>query len=448
MIDASAQRVLREYRDDPQLAGEIVVTLADLYDTLEDPEGAAGLLDGYLRQADPQLDPIDVAVARQKFASIEVARGHVEHAGQLLAQAEAFWGGVPTRYTEERLEGLGIRARQQRAAGDIDGAIATTKSAITQRIAFSGRVHRETAVLYNSYGIILTTAHRLGEALEAYRETLAIYRALGLADELDAQILLANTGTLELRTGHLREAETTLRDAIEHERALAGNSAAVAAALGSYGRVLLITRRPAQALPILREATDLGVQYAGSASPVAVQNRILLGEAQLALGDRVAAQATLTADEKAAIAQYGANNQWSLRTQLALARLGMAEGHASEAQSQLSAILPALRRNGLQMAGELEEALRTLGEVFVAEGRTREAIPLLREAVAVGEGSRDSSWELAIARERLGEALAANTDAAAHDLLQAAFSTLEEQLGAAHPETVRAQRALWAHPTP
>jgi len=445
MIDASAQRVLREYRDEPKLAGEIVVTLADLYDTLEDPQGAAELLDGYLREADPNQDPVDVAIARQKFASFEVARGHVEHAGQLLGQAEAFWAGVPARYTEERLEGLGIRARQQRAAGDIDGAIATTKTAIAQRIAFSGRVHRETAVLYNSYGIILNTANRLGEALEAYRETLAIYRALGLADELDAQIVLANTGALELRTGHLREAETMLRGAIERERALAGDSAAVAAALGYYGRVLLITNRPAKALPVLWEASDLGIRYAGPASPVAVQNRILFGEAQLALGDRAAAHATLTADQEVTIAQYGANNQWTLRTQLALARLAMAEGHAAEAQSRLSAILPALRRSGLQMVGELEEALRLLGEVFVLKGQAREAIPPLREAIAVGEMSGDSTWELAIARERLGEALAATRSAGAHDLLQQAFAALKEQLGAAHPETARAQRALLTH---
>ena len=61
-------------------------------------------------------------------------------------------------------------------------------------------------------------------ALAAFRETTAIYKALGLDNELDAQVVLGNMGTLEVRTGHLRDAEGLLKDAFEHERALAGDS--------------------------------------------------------------------------------------------------------------------------------------------------------------------------------------------------------------------------------
>jgi eukaryotic-like serine/threonine-protein kinase len=362
MIEASAQRVLQEYRDEPQLAGKIVVTLADLYGNLADVEGGAALLEGYLKEADPKLDPVDVADARQKFANIELARGHVEHAAQLLTQAENFWATVPNRYAEVRLEGLGIRARQQRAAGDIDGAITTTRSAIAQRIALSGRVHRETAVLYNSFGIILAAARRLPEALDAYRETLSIYQALGLGNELDAQVVASNMGAVEMRIGRFQEAETTLREAVEHQRALAGNSAAVASALGYYGKLFLMTDRASQAVPILSEATDIGTRYAGASSPVAVQNRLFLGQAQLAAGDRAAARATLTADHEAALAQYGASHPWTLRTQLALARLAMEEGRPADAQAQVSAIIPGLRANGVQTAEDLAEAQALLAQ--------------------------------------------------------------------------------------
>jgi len=410
MIDASAQRVLREYRDAPRLAGEIVITLADLYGNLEDIAGAAALLDGFLREADPKLDPIDVADAQQKFANIELARGHVEHAGQLLTQAEHFWASVPTQYAEERLEGLGVRARERRAAGDIGGAIATMRNAIAQRIALSGRVHRETAVLYNSFGIILTTARRLHEALDAYHETLDIYRALGLGEELDAQIVAGNMGIIEMRTGNLHAAETTLESAIRHQRALAGNSAAVAAALGNYGKLFTVTGRAREALPILEEATGLGAQYAGPSSPVTVQNRLFWGQALLATGDRAAARATLTADHEAALAHYGTNNQWTLRTQLALAQLTMEEGHASDAQAQLTAIIPALRDKGLQTVGDLAQALRFLGEVLVAQGRGQQAIEPLREAVSLGEQSGDAPWELSLARKRLADAIAATPE--------------------------------------
>ena len=407
MIDASAQRVLREYRDDPRLAGEIVITLADLYGNLEDIEGGAGLLEGFLREADPKLDPVDVADARQKFANIELARGHVERAAQLLTQAESFWASVPQQYAEERLEGLGIRAREQRAAGDIEGAIGTTREAIAQRISLSGRVHRETAVLYNSFGLILTAAHRFPEARTAYGETLAIYRALGLGDELDAQVVLGNMGIVEMRTGHPVEAEKLLTDAIRQQRSLAGNSAAVAASMGYYGELLVITGRAAAALPVLSEATDIGTKYAGSSSPVAVQNRMFLGQAQLATGDRAAARKTLTADHDAALAQYGPNNPWTLRIRLALARLTMEEGQATEVQDQLSSIIPALRTKGLQTLGDLARALELQGELWTTQGHTAQAIAALREAVSLGERSGDAPWELAISRQHLAEALAA-----------------------------------------
>ena len=102
-------------------------------------------------------------------------------------------------------------SRLQRATGDLEAASDTATAAIAKRIALSGRIHRETAVLYNSHAITLTAANRLDDALAAYRQTLDIYKALRLDGELDAQIIMGNMGTLEFRTGHLHEAEGLLR---------------------------------------------------------------------------------------------------------------------------------------------------------------------------------------------------------------------------------------------
>src|SRR6185437_15874112 len=158
---------------------------------------------------------------------------------------------------------------------------------------------RETANLYNSLAISLAAANRLDEALAAYRETMRIYRAVGLGDGLDAQVVLGNMGTLELRTGHLRESETLLKTAIEHERALAGDSAAVAAAMGYYGKVLSVENRIPEALTVLRDGVGIAERYAGAKSPVTVQNEIFFGEAQAASGDKAGAHATLQAAREA-----------------------------------------------------------------------------------------------------------------------------------------------------
>jgi non-specific serine/threonine protein kinase/serine/threonine-protein kinase len=442
MIDASAQRILKEYQGEPQLAGQIVLTLADLYGALEDVTGAESLLEGFVAEATPEADPAALADARQKLANIELLRGHPDRAQELLDRADAFWSRSPQPYLEERLEGLVVRARLQRALGDLTGSIDTTRRAIAQRVALSGHDHRETAILYNSLAISLAAANRLDEALAAYQETSAIYRALGLGDGLDAQIILANTGTMELRMGHLREAQTLLQGAIDRERLLAGDSAAVAAAMGYYGKVLLITNLTAAAVAELRIAHDLAVRYAGAASPVALQNQVFLGEAQLASGDAGTARVTLTQAHDAALAQYGETHLLSLRTELAVLQVEVSLRHYQDAALRLIAVVGRLKTLGVQAEAVRAQALETLGTAYLGEQRYSDAVAVLQEAVEIRVKNPTDIWELALAQERLGEALAGMGQGAAVNLLKNAARDLESQLGAGHPETLRATSAL------
>ena len=91
MLDASAKRLLSAYRTRPKLEGPLVITLADLYDALQDAEGSAALLEGYLAQVGVDADPASVADARQKLANLELLRGNSGRAGKLLDQAQAYW---------------------------------------------------------------------------------------------------------------------------------------------------------------------------------------------------------------------------------------------------------------------------------------------------------------------------------------------------------------------
>ena len=442
MIDSSAQRVLKEYHDQPLLAGQVVLTLADLYGALEDVNGSAALLEGFLAEADSRADPFAIADARQKLANIELLRGHADRAAQLLQQAESFWQESPRRFAEERLEGMGIRSRLQRARGDIDGSIATTRDAIAQRIALSGHDNRETALLFSSLAIALGTVNRLPEALKANYETTAIYRALGLGDGLDAQIIVANTGTLEMRDGHLREAEALLESSVERERALAGDSAAVAAAMSYYGRILSITNRNELAIGVLRQAAEMAGRYAGPDSPVSLQARIFLGEALLANADQPEAASTLTAAYEAASAHYAAAHPLTLRAEIAVAQLGASQGNYPLAERQLAEAAAGLHKLGAQSSATLAMALENLGTVESAQGRNMEAQTVLREAVSIREKTPDDIWELAQAQERLGEALAKSGSTDAPALLKKASFDLESQLGANHPQTLRAKAAL------
>ncbi len=222
---------------------------------------------------------------------------------------------------------MAIRARVQRARGDIDGSIATTREAIAQRIALSGHDNRETALLFNSLAIALATVNRLPEALKANYETTAIYRALGLGDGLDAQIIVANTGTLEMRDGHLREAEALLKSSVERERALAGDSAAVAAAMSYYGRILSITNRNE---PGNQHAAAIGghrgplrrTRQSGRASGADILGRSAVGS-----GNQSEASGMLKEAYQDSLAHYGAAHPLTLRAEIAVGQLAASEGN-------------------------------------------------------------------------------------------------------------------------
>jgi hypothetical protein len=87
---------------------------------------------------------------------------------------------------------------------------------------------------------------------------------------------------------------------------------------------------------------------------------------------------------------------------------------------------------------------------LVGEGLARQAQEPLQDAVSLREKSHDPTWELAVARERLGEALVAGGGEggreggreSGRELLVRAAASLKAELGAGHPEAVRAQRAL------
>jgi eukaryotic-like serine/threonine-protein kinase len=448
VIDQSAQRVLEEYREKPKLAGPLVLTLADLYGALEDVEGAGNLLDGFVAEEADRADAADLADARQKLANIELLRGNTDRSAQLLEQATSFWERAPQQYAEERLEGLGIRAKLERTGGDLDRSIRTSRTAIDERIALSGRNSRETAILYNSLAISLTSANRLEEALAAYRETLDIYRAIGLGDGLDAQIVLGNVGTLELRTGLIRDAQEQLKNAFEHERELAGDSAAVAAAMGYYGRALWILGHDSEAVNVLRDASSLAARYAGAASPVALQNRLFLGDAQLSAGDLNTARTTLSAAVDSAGAQYGPNHVLSLRARLGYARWLLVNTQEASAQASITDLIVSLRNAGAAAQPYLADALELQGRLALARHQNAAALESLKEAVKLRENGAPRSWELARTRELLGETLEATGDTAgARGILQKAATVLRDQLGAEHPQTIRAQLALSRRPT-
>jgi eukaryotic-like serine/threonine-protein kinase len=442
MLDRSAQRVLIEYRDDPYLAGKVVETLADLYGALEDYEGQVPLLEGFLKQAGPEADPESVALVQQKYANVEIQRGNLEHAARLLAPAMAFWRSDPQRYVGWRLEGMAMQGRLQRAMHDVDGAIETYQTALTERIAFSGRNHAETASLYNSLALAYSTANRFNEAMDAWTEALTIHDSLQSSDDLEALIMRGNMGVSAARYGQIDEAERVLRDAFQKQQALSGDSATVAQCMAFYGGILSLRERHDEALKMLHDSIDMATQFTGVASPLSVQNRLFLAEAYMAAGQNDAAAKVLDEDLQLARRQLGAESLHALRIRLAQARLVLAGGNAARADEDLRALIEPLRKIGVSARPFLAELMVARGDALIAQRKMTEAVPILAEAVRMREHLLwDQSWQLAEARARLGEALGTD-DPHARQLLAQAVAVLESQLGPQNPQTLRARKLL------
>ncbi len=168
-----------------------------------------------------------------------------------------------------------IQGRLLRAQGDLDGSIATYSAALEERIAVSGMNHPETAALYNSLAVAHMHANHFNAALIAYRKALAIQDALQRTDDLDAQIMRGNMGMLAFRYGQVDDAENTpahqLHPATRARRRLGGG-------VGGDGllrhRFAACAASTTKRVSVLRTAVSMASEFAGPASPVAVQNRL------------------------------------------------------------------------------------------------------------------------------------------------------------------------------
>lgn len=443
MLDRSAERVLEQYRDDPYLTGKVVETLADLYAALEDAAGQIPLLEGYLKQAGPEADPATLAIVRQKLAQAELERGNIPRAADLFKRAEDFWNRDRARYAVQHLEGLQIKSRLVRAQGDLAGSIAISQQAIEERIALSGLNHSETASLYNSLGIALMNANRLQEATEALQKALAIHDALGTGDELSALVMRSNVGALSLRMGRLTDAERELKHGFEGQRALAGDSASVAASMGQYGALRTALGYPEQALPILEQAERMAAKFTAPASALHLLNRVYLAEALQSAGHQQRAADLITETWAMARKQFGPEHLYAHLVHLSKSKLLATRQTPEQTLAELMEVTGNLRAQGAAAQPPLARALVTQGDLLLKQQRAAEALPLLEEAVRIREQTMWSeSWELAEARARLGEAQLAVGKLEGKQLIEQAATTLHGQLGPDHPQTLRARRAI------
>ncbi len=321
VLDNAARRIEDEFARDPARGAPILHALGELYFLITDYEAAAPLL-RRLAETDPTVvDPALIAAGRYDLAQVMFRQGDTGYATELLGHAQGFWQRDPTRWESRLVDSRLLEAQLLRTHGDVEAAIALLRKARDRRLAISGDAHRDTGIFHNNLGVALFGIGELEQAREAFRAATAVWSRAGLEQSPDALNTLNNWGAVEVADGQIDAAETLLREATVLRRRYYGPSAATAALLGNYGKLLLQSGRAGEALPILREAAGMGSQYAGHGSVHHISALSGVAEAELAQADVAQAERSAETALTAAVDTLGIDHPATGIASLALARI-------------------------------------------------------------------------------------------------------------------------------
>lgn len=318
ILETAAQQVIDLFAADPERGAPIMHALAELYLYLGDYEAAGPLL---VRVADAEeTEPVVRASANYDLAQYYLRTSNVDAADDRLALAHGFWNTDPVMWRRRLVDSRLVEARILRDRGDIDAGIALLNAHLAQRVALSGRDHRETGVYYNELGVLFNAAGRRDEAARAFGEAWEVWEAISLGNSPDALNTLNNLAAVEVLSGRYARAEPLFRRAIDIRRDLYGPSAATAALLNNYGKTLIRLGRAEEALPPLREAISMARDHAGVGSLHYASAVAGLSEALFEVGDYAQALAIASDGHAQVQATLGRSHPGTAIVGVALAR--------------------------------------------------------------------------------------------------------------------------------
>lgn len=264
ILETAAEQVTEMFANDPLRGGPVMHTLAELYLYLGDYEAAAPLLKRIV--AAPETEPSVRAAAHYDLAQYHLRTADLDAAEELLSMAQTFWNEDAALWRRRLVDSRLVEARILRDRGEIDRAIALLQAHLPERIRLSGEYHRHTGVFYNDLGVMLNAAGRREEAAVSLRQALEVWRVAALDNSPDALNTLNNLAAIETLSGRPEAAEPLFREAVQLRNELYGASAATSALLNNYGKTLLRLGRAEEALPFLRQASEMALEHAGPGS--------------------------------------------------------------------------------------------------------------------------------------------------------------------------------------
>ncbi len=339
---------------------------------------------------------LDRAIALAKGADIEPdLRLHLADTESLLTMDE----GQFDRAAAAAREGLALldahpglprthliqlertQARALMASGRMIDAEAAFARAIAAQKQWVGDSGIRAGVLYNDYGILLTTLGRYRESEQAFRSGAAIQAASGGLAPEQSPAYLNNLCDLQVAQGHYSEALQNCRAALALHRDSAVDNPDRMIVASNLARVQSLSGEAGVALKSLQTLRKLAAETAGAESYPAALHTVRAARAALIAGDMPTARALGDNGVTLFDALFPPPHPWHARALRARALVRIADGAFDAASADLE------RAH--------EEAVKTLpqGHPLIAQ------IEVDQAEVAAGRGDQ------AIARRLLGGAL-------------------------------------------
>ena len=362
VLERSAAQLMAGSANQSSQRLEVFQALGELYAAIDDYEGAAPIFRHYLATIGPNADPALRAEIRHNLAIAEFRLGNADIARGQLKEAQDFWNTDAQRYRESLASSRVIQSQLERDRGDVDGAIRTLEAGLAERIAISGRVHRETAYLLNALGLAQMNAGQLADADKTLAEALQIMTALGKDRSGNALTMISNQAVIATMLGDVQRAEPLFVQAVSLRRQLYGKSAALAALQQNLGRLMVRSGRAAEALPLLEEALELAREFTGPRSPITLTIMLSVAEARV-MSANARAAASLREAMAAIAAQLGEDHVLYARAEQVLARLQLREGRRAQAKVTIDRSerrLVALGKAGAPHLAEIQKLRKEL----------------------------------------------------------------------------------------
>ncbi len=312
----------------------------------------------------------------------------------------------------------------QRMLADLEASLASARRALALRVRGLGASHTLTAQSRETVAVALSALGRDAESRRELQEVVAIYKRVGMEKSipmaralvylsrvlwrlgdprasLDAAtraagmtraaagerhffypVAVGAVAEAQVGVGDLPGALATLRRVLALLKASRGeDSPAVITCLGDIAAVLAARGEVAEALPLLKRASDLARAAFGERHPKYASALRSLALAQLEDGDE-GAGALLVRVYEIRLATFGASHPDTIQSMLDRVALATRRNDRDgEFEWQLKA-MRAVRAGGLAATPLYSRVLAQLGTTYHEAGMLKEALPILKEAVA------------------------------------------------------------------